>query len=52
MKQADAYKTNNIVVYMGSDYTYENAEVWFTNLDKLIKYFKNILQIIPIALIK
>ncbi len=44
MKQADAYKTKNIVVYMGSDYTYGNAEVWFSNMDKLIKYLINQVQ--------
>ncbi len=37
LKQADAYMTNNIVVYMGSDFTYEAAEAWFINMDKLIK---------------
>ena len=35
--QSKAYKTNNIAVYMGSDFTYENARVWFVNMDKLIR---------------
>ena len=26
------------MIFMGSDFTYNNAEVWFTNIDKLIKY--------------
>ena len=32
------FKTDNIAIYMGSDFTYENAEIWFSNIDKLIKY--------------
>ena len=37
-KQAHAYLTNNIVVYMGTDFTYEQAELWYSSMDKLIKY--------------
>ena len=36
--QAKSYKTNNIIMTMGSDFQYENAGEWFKNLDKLIKY--------------
>ena len=32
------YKTNNIMMTMGEDFTYENAREWYDNLDKLIKY--------------
>ncbi|KAJ8919646.1 hypothetical protein NQ315_006173, partial [Exocentrus adspersus] len=34
----DGYATNNVIVTMGEDFTYQNAEVWFKNLDKLIHY--------------
>jgi len=37
-EQADSYKTNHIVLTMGSDFQYENAHRWYKNLDKLIKY--------------
>jgi lysosomal alpha-mannosidase len=36
--QAKHYATNNIIMTMGSDFQYNNANVWFKNLDKLIKY--------------
>ena len=36
--QAKHYKTNNIMMTMGSDFQYENAHEWYKNLDKLIKY--------------
>ncbi|WAQ95189.1 MA2B1-like protein, partial [Mya arenaria] len=32
------YKTNHIVMTMGSDFQYQNAHHWYKNLDKLIKY--------------
>ena len=35
---ADAYDTNHILMTMGEDFNYNNANVWFKNLDKLIKY--------------
>ncbi|XP_066563843.1 lysosomal alpha-mannosidase isoform X2 [Amia ocellicauda] len=36
--QAALYKTNHIIMTMGSDFQYENANLWFKNLDKLIHY--------------
>ncbi len=36
--QAKGYATNHIMMTMGSDFEYENANEWFKNLDKLIKY--------------
>ncbi|RXN26527.1 lysosomal alpha-mannosidase [Labeo rohita] len=37
-KQAAFYKTNHIIMTMGSDFQYENANLWYKNMDKLIKY--------------
>ncbi|KAL6111177.1 man2b1 [Pungitius sinensis] len=37
-KQAKMYKTNHIIMTMGSDFQYENANLWYKNLDKLIRY--------------
>nr|XP_015204430.1 PREDICTED: lysosomal alpha-mannosidase [Lepisosteus oculatus] len=36
--QAEMYKTNHIIMTMGSDFQYENANLWYKNLDKLIRY--------------
>ncbi|NWX35598.1 MA2B1 mannosidase, partial [Notiomystis cincta] len=36
--QAKEYRTNHILMTMGSDFHYENAHLWFKNLDKLIAY--------------
>ncbi|AWP05172.1 putative lysosomal alpha-mannosidase [Scophthalmus maximus] len=36
--QATVYKTNHIIMTMGSDFQYENANLWYKNLDKLIRY--------------
>jgi hypothetical protein len=36
--QAKAYKTNNIMLTMGSDFCYQNANTWYKSLDKLIHY--------------
>ncbi|KAJ8982143.1 hypothetical protein NQ317_011289 [Molorchus minor] len=30
------YATNNVIVTMGEDFNYQDADVWFKNLDKLI----------------
>ncbi|CAF3717623.1 unnamed protein product [Rotaria socialis] len=36
--QATGYATNHIMMTMGSDFQYENANQWYKNLDKLIRY--------------
>ncbi|XP_052266836.1 lysosomal alpha-mannosidase-like isoform X2 [Dreissena polymorpha] len=36
--QAKHYKTNHIIMTMGSDFQYQNAHHWYKNMDKLIKY--------------
>lgn len=32
------YKSGHVMLTMGDDFNYQNAEMWFKNLDKLIKY--------------
>ncbi|XP_058862975.1 lysosomal alpha-mannosidase [Acipenser ruthenus] len=36
--QASHYRTNHIIMTMGSDFQYENANLWYKNLDKLIHH--------------
>jgi hypothetical protein len=36
-QQAQYYTSNNIILTMGGDFTYQDAEMYFKNLDKLIK---------------
>ncbi|CAB3234741.1 unnamed protein product [Arctia plantaginis] len=36
--QARSFRTDNIVITMGGDFTYQDATMWYINLDKLIKY--------------
>ncbi|XP_011704639.1 PREDICTED: lysosomal alpha-mannosidase isoform X1 [Wasmannia auropunctata] len=36
--QANYYRTNHIILTMGGDFTYQHAEMYFMNLDKLIRY--------------
>lgn len=36
--QASKYRTNNIMLTMGDDFHFMAAEMWFKNMDKLIKY--------------
>ncbi len=36
--QTQGYATNHIIMTMGQDFQYHNANEWFKNLDKLIKY--------------
>jgi len=38
LTQASVYRTNNIMFTMGTDFNYRNANTWYKNLDKLIKY--------------
>ena len=40
--QASHYKTKHILMTMGEDFQYENANTWFKNIDKLIKYVKRV----------
>uniref|UniRef100_A0A8R1E2Y7 Alpha-mannosidase n=1 Tax=Caenorhabditis japonica TaxID=281687 RepID=A0A8R1E2Y7_CAEJA len=37
-KQAEHQATNQVMLLMGSDFQYTNANSWYINLDKLIKY--------------
>lgn len=39
-KQANTSRTNNVIVTMGGDFTYMDAEVYFVNLDRLIRWAK------------
>ena len=36
--QLKHYRTNHIMFTMGSDFQYENANEWYKNLDKIMKY--------------
>ncbi|XP_048002924.1 LOW QUALITY PROTEIN: lysosomal alpha-mannosidase-like [Leguminivora glycinivorella] len=38
LTQSAYYRTNNVLVTMGGDFTFMDAFMWFDNLDKLIKY--------------
>ena len=42
--QAKGYATNHIMVTMGSDFHYSNANTWYKNLDKLIKYVNELVS--------
>ncbi|XP_055295904.1 lysosomal alpha-mannosidase-like [Sitodiplosis mosellana] len=37
-KQSSVMRTNNIILTMGRDFTYMNADYYFSNLDRLIKH--------------
>lgn len=41
-EQANSYKTNHIMLTMGSDFQFQNALKWFKNLDKLIKHVNKV----------
>lgn len=32
------YRTDNLLITMGGDFTYMEAEMWYKNLDKLIRW--------------
>ncbi|OWR45951.1 hypothetical protein KGM_212946B, partial [Danaus plexippus plexippus] len=34
---SEAYGTDNVLVTMGEDFQYQDASMWFINLDKLIQ---------------
>ncbi|XP_051897842.1 lysosomal alpha-mannosidase [Pristis pectinata] len=36
--QAKHYRTKHIIMTMGSDFQFQDANMWYKNLDKLIKY--------------
>ncbi|UJR26764.1 hypothetical protein I4U23_008079 [Adineta vaga] len=36
--EAVGFATNHIIMTMGSDFQYENANEWFKNMDKLMRY--------------
>lgn len=38
-KQSKYYRSNNVILTMGGDFTYQYAEMYFKNLDKVIRYF-------------
>jgi lysosomal alpha-mannosidase len=35
--QAKFYSTSNILLTMGGDFTYQEAHMWYQNLDKIIR---------------
>ncbi|XP_077862730.1 LOW QUALITY PROTEIN: lysosomal alpha-mannosidase-like [Saccoglossus kowalevskii] len=37
-EEAKSFQTNHIMLTMGNDFNYENANEWFKNMDKLLKY--------------
>lgn len=32
-----SYSTNHLLLTMGEDFNYQSADMWYKNLDKLIK---------------
>ncbi|XP_045601316.2 lysosomal alpha-mannosidase isoform X1 [Procambarus clarkii] len=36
--QAEGYATDHIIMTMGEDFNYQSADMWYKNLDKLIRY--------------
>ncbi|KAJ0184382.1 hypothetical protein K1T71_000805 [Dendrolimus kikuchii] len=36
--QSANYITNNVIITMGGDFTYQDSNMWYRNLDKLIEY--------------
>ncbi|XP_060519907.1 lysosomal alpha-mannosidase-like [Cylas formicarius] len=36
-----SYSTSNVLIPMGNDFAYQDAEMWYKNIDKLIRYINN-----------
>ncbi|XP_060520800.1 lysosomal alpha-mannosidase-like [Cylas formicarius] len=36
-----SYATTNLLVPMGNDFNYQNAEMWYKNMDRLMKYINS-----------
>jgi len=36
-KQALSFRSNNIIIPMGHDFTYQDATTWFSPMDQLIQ---------------
>jgi len=36
-EMAEHFRTPNVILTMGEDFHYQNADMWYKNLDKLIK---------------
>merc|ERR1719431_256720 len=39
--QSASYNTNNVIMTMGEDFNYMNANMWFKNMDKIRNYFNS-----------
>ena len=39
--QVESYATSNLIMTMGEDFNYGNANMWFKNMDKLRNYFND-----------
>lgn len=36
-----SFQSSNVLIPMGRDFAYQNAEIWYNSMDKLIKYINN-----------
>lgn len=45
-KQRKGFRTNNVLITMGSDFNYQNANANFKNIDKLMRYLRPITVIV------
>lgn len=39
-ERAAAYRTNHVMIPMGGDFTYQAAEIYYANIDKLVSGFR------------
>lgn len=39
--QSNSYATDNVIMTMGEDFNYQNANMWFKNMDKLKNFLNN-----------